>query len=222
MPRFGSFRLEKTLRTYSCLTVGDVLCIAFSNKKYYLDVLELRPQQAVSIIETDCEVDFAPPLDYVEPQPTATAAATAAETSSAAADGGTESTSAEAPQFFTGEGKTLSGRKPKRARPRTASSSATGATPSAVPSASAADTATSPQPNDEVDPHVQQARRQPRFSGTGMTGRTLTGETAPHTVQPRDPSTSHVRPMSSAGRPHRRFSAKTAHAAFAGAGNKLK
>lgn len=25
-------------------------------------------QNAVSVIETDCEVDFAPPLDYVEPQ----------------------------------------------------------------------------------------------------------------------------------------------------------
>ena len=24
-------------------------------------------QEAVSVIETDCEVDFAPPLDYVEP-----------------------------------------------------------------------------------------------------------------------------------------------------------
>lgn len=24
-------------------------------------------QDAVSVIETDCEVDFAPPLDYVEP-----------------------------------------------------------------------------------------------------------------------------------------------------------
>ena len=29
----------------------------------------LRPalQGAISVIETDCEVDFAPPLDYVEP-----------------------------------------------------------------------------------------------------------------------------------------------------------
>ena len=27
----------------------------------------LTPQDAISVIETDCEVDFAPPLDYVEP-----------------------------------------------------------------------------------------------------------------------------------------------------------
>ena len=28
----------------------------------------MRVQDAISVIETDCEVDFAPPLDYVEPQ----------------------------------------------------------------------------------------------------------------------------------------------------------
>lgn len=36
-----------------------------------LRLLVLKPrslvQEAVSVIETDCEVDFAPPLDYVEP-----------------------------------------------------------------------------------------------------------------------------------------------------------
>jgi ubiquitin fusion degradation protein 1 len=29
---------------------------------------EMKPFPAISIIETDCEVDFAPPLDYVEPE----------------------------------------------------------------------------------------------------------------------------------------------------------
>lgn len=40
--------------------------ITFNNKKYYLEVLELKPADAVSIIETDMSVDFAPPLDLVE------------------------------------------------------------------------------------------------------------------------------------------------------------
>lgn len=31
-----------------------------------LQILHLL-QDAISVIETDCEVDFAPPLDYVEP-----------------------------------------------------------------------------------------------------------------------------------------------------------
>jgi ubiquitin fusion degradation protein 1 len=42
--------------------------VAYNNKKYYIDIVETKPSNAVSIIETDCEVDFAPPLDYVEPE----------------------------------------------------------------------------------------------------------------------------------------------------------
>nr|DAD28228.1 TPA_asm: hypothetical protein HUJ06_029696 [Nelumbo nucifera] len=52
--------LEKTLRNYSCLTTGD--------KKFYIDIVETKPSAAISIIETDCEVDFVPPLDYKEPE----------------------------------------------------------------------------------------------------------------------------------------------------------
>ena len=33
----------------------------------FLYCLWLHVQEAISVIETDCEVDFAPPLDYVEP-----------------------------------------------------------------------------------------------------------------------------------------------------------
>lgn len=40
--------------------------VAYNNKKYYIDIIETKPASAVSIIETDCEVDFAPPLDYKE------------------------------------------------------------------------------------------------------------------------------------------------------------
>lgn len=59
--------LETTLRNFSCLTVGDTICVHYNNKKYYIDIIEAKPQQAISVIETDCEVDFAQPLDYVEP-----------------------------------------------------------------------------------------------------------------------------------------------------------
>lgn len=61
-------RLETSLRNYSCLTTGDTIMIAYNNKKYYIDVVETKPSPAVSIIETDCEVDFAQPLDYEEPE----------------------------------------------------------------------------------------------------------------------------------------------------------
>ncbi|XP_024157470.1 ubiquitin recognition factor in ER-associated degradation protein 1 isoform X1 [Rosa chinensis] len=60
--------LETTLRSYSCLTTGDTIMVPYNNKKYYINIVEAKPSSAISIIETDCEVDFAPPLDYVEPE----------------------------------------------------------------------------------------------------------------------------------------------------------
>ena len=36
-------------------------------RNYYLTVLETKPADAISILETDISVDFAPPLDYKEP-----------------------------------------------------------------------------------------------------------------------------------------------------------
>ncbi|KAL1217167.1 hypothetical protein V5N11_004344 [Cardamine amara subsp. amara] len=60
--------LETTLRSYSCLTTGDTIMVPYNNKQYYINVIEAKPSSAVSIIETDCEVDFAPPLDYKEPE----------------------------------------------------------------------------------------------------------------------------------------------------------
>lgn len=63
-----SYSLETTLRNFSCLTTGDSIMVAYNNKKYYIDIIETKPSNAISIIETDCEVDFAPPLDYKEPE----------------------------------------------------------------------------------------------------------------------------------------------------------
>ncbi|XP_017421222.1 uncharacterized protein LOC108331106 isoform X1 [Vigna angularis] len=56
--------LETTLRKFSCLTTGDTIMVTYNNKRYYLDIIETKPAKAISIIETDCEVDFAPSLDY--------------------------------------------------------------------------------------------------------------------------------------------------------------
>lgn len=62
------YSLETTLRNFSCLSTGDSIMVAYNNKKYYIDIIEAKPSHAISIIETDCEVDFAPPLDYKEPE----------------------------------------------------------------------------------------------------------------------------------------------------------
>lgn len=45
--------------------------INYNNKIYEIQVLEVKPHypehSGISIIETDLEVDFAPPIGYVEP-----------------------------------------------------------------------------------------------------------------------------------------------------------
>ena len=61
--------LENALRNYACLTTGDVIAINYNDKVYEVCVLETQPSNAVTIIECDMRVDFAPPVGYQEPQP---------------------------------------------------------------------------------------------------------------------------------------------------------
>ena len=60
-------RLEASLRKFSCMTVGDTICLRFNENNYFLDVRQVKPEDAACIIETDCEVDFEPPADYIPP-----------------------------------------------------------------------------------------------------------------------------------------------------------
>ncbi|KAF5745409.1 ubiquitin fusion degradation protein 1 isoform X2 [Tripterygium wilfordii] len=99
--------LETTLRNYSCLTTGDSIMVPYNNKKYYIDIIETKPSNAISIIETDCEVDFAPPLDYKEPEKPV------APVPSGKAPAQVDEVPAEAePKFnpFTGSGRRLDGK----------------------------------------------------------------------------------------------------------------
>lgn len=59
--------LENALRDFACLTVNDVIAINYNSHVYELKVLETQPAAAVTIIECDMRVDFAPPLGYVDP-----------------------------------------------------------------------------------------------------------------------------------------------------------
>ncbi|KAG8645420.1 ubiquitin fusion degradation protein 1 homolog isoform X1 [Manihot esculenta] len=105
--------LETTLRNYSCLTTGDSIMVAYNNKKYYIDIIETRPSNAISIIETDCEVDFAPPLDYKEPEKPAVSIPKNKATSQVEED-----PAETEPKFspFTGVGRRLDG-KPLKPQP---------------------------------------------------------------------------------------------------------
>lgn len=54
--------LEAKLRYFTCLTKSDVIAIEYNDKIYWINVLEVKPGTAISIIDTDIDVDFAPPF----------------------------------------------------------------------------------------------------------------------------------------------------------------
>ncbi|EGG23940.1 ubiquitin fusion degradation protein UFD1 family protein [Cavenderia fasciculata] len=61
--------LENALRKFATLTKSEDFVIEYNKNKYYLKVVEIKPHNpsnAISIIETDISVDFAPPLDSKE------------------------------------------------------------------------------------------------------------------------------------------------------------
>ncbi|KAJ1653774.1 ubiquitin fusion degradation protein [Dispira simplex] len=61
--------LENALRNFSTLTVGDIITISYNDKQYDILVQEIKPEgPGISIVETDLEVDFAPPVGYKEPE----------------------------------------------------------------------------------------------------------------------------------------------------------
>ncbi|KAF7185377.1 Ubiquitin fusion degradation protein 1 [Pseudocercospora fuligena] len=62
--------LEQAFRNFSCLTQGDVFTFEYNKTVYEIAVLEVKPQgekKAISVQETDLEVDFAAPVGYQEP-----------------------------------------------------------------------------------------------------------------------------------------------------------
>eukprot|EP00210_Caulerpa_lentillifera_P000604 g585.t1 len=59
--------LEKSLRNYTCLTTGDNIVLNYNCRRYEIEIKETRPGPAISVIETDCNVDFEAPKDYVPP-----------------------------------------------------------------------------------------------------------------------------------------------------------
>ncbi|KAJ5093127.1 Ubiquitin fusion degradation protein 1 [Penicillium angulare] len=65
--------LENAFRNFSCLSKGDFFTFAYNDQVYEMAVLETKPsgsKNAVSVLETDLEVDFATPVGYEEPQRT--------------------------------------------------------------------------------------------------------------------------------------------------------
>jgi ubiquitin fusion degradation protein 1 len=61
--------LEQALRNFTALTQGDKIEISYNSIIFGLLVMETKPGgEGISILDTDLEVDFAPPVGYVEPE----------------------------------------------------------------------------------------------------------------------------------------------------------
>lgn len=61
--------MEQALRNFSALTQGDIIEIFYNSMVFGFLVMETVPGDAgICVLDTDLEVDFAPPLGYVEPE----------------------------------------------------------------------------------------------------------------------------------------------------------
>jgi ubiquitin fusion degradation protein 1 len=103
--------LENTLRNYATLTKGDHIVIPYNKKTFEIEILECKPADAIQSIEADVQVAFAPPKDYREPAPVAsTINAPPAEE---------EEDEEEEVDPFTGEGRRIDGKAPKKVQRQT-------------------------------------------------------------------------------------------------------
>lgn len=61
--------LEQAMRAYTVISPGDIIEIHYNMMTFELLVMEVQPDAAgISVLNTDLEVDFAPPVGYVEPE----------------------------------------------------------------------------------------------------------------------------------------------------------
>lgn len=54
--------LEAKLRNFTCLTKTDTIAIDYNETIFWLNVLEVKPGHAISLLEADINVDFSPPM----------------------------------------------------------------------------------------------------------------------------------------------------------------
>lgn len=61
--------LEKHLRSFACLSKGDMVSVEYLGRDFELQIVETKPADAVNIIECDLNVEFEAPVGYQEPAP---------------------------------------------------------------------------------------------------------------------------------------------------------
>ena len=57
------------VKSYDTLFEGQTISIPYFDDKIYIDIIKCEPNKMISILETDLEVDFEKPYDYVDPPP---------------------------------------------------------------------------------------------------------------------------------------------------------
>ena len=61
--------LEKHLNiNYPTLTKGETISINYNNEIYFIDIVETQPVESIKILDSDINLDFDQPIDYVEPE----------------------------------------------------------------------------------------------------------------------------------------------------------
>lgn len=82
--------LERKLRDYAALKVGEVIYFRHVNSDFFLEVMEIKPSShgAICIIEANLKVEFEAPDGYVEPSSNSSSSAGASSGGGAAAGGG--------------------------------------------------------------------------------------------------------------------------------------
>jgi hypothetical protein len=63
------FLEQGLLKTYTCLSNNSEIAIPYEHSNMYFNIVQCEPEDTISLIDTDIEVDFMKPLDYIEPVP---------------------------------------------------------------------------------------------------------------------------------------------------------
>lgn len=109
--------LENSLRNFATLSVGDCIRLDYNDRIYEIEIIECKPSNAVSIIEADVNVDFAPPKDYKEPEHQPAQAARASAQVKAEAEEEEEEVEEPKSKLFGGSGQRVDGKAIKMQSP---------------------------------------------------------------------------------------------------------
>jgi hypothetical protein len=60
--------LESRMRTYQAISLGEIVSIEHLQKTYKFEIVDLKPAEHVSIVDSDLEVDILPPVDTMKHQ----------------------------------------------------------------------------------------------------------------------------------------------------------